>query len=127
MSAADEQHLTINQPAAAVRRSQFAISEERDPHGSLRLVPRGDLDLASAPRLQARLDELAAEGTPVRLDVSGIEFIDSSGLRVLVNAVRDARPSGRRLEIYGAPAKQVQRVFELTGFDRAQGPDATDR
>jgi anti-sigma B factor antagonist len=128
--------MTMDQPAADAqrspdarrggwaRRSQFWIGEERAADGSTQLAVRGDLDLASAPRLEARLAELAGAGTTVRLDVSGLEFVDSSGVRVLVNAVREAREGSWRLLIAGEPAAQVKRIFELVGFDHSAAPGA---
>jgi anti-anti-sigma factor len=56
--------------------------------------------------------------------VSGLEFVDSSGVRVLVNAVREAREGSWRLLIAGEPAAQVKRIFELVGFDHSAAPGA---
>ena len=67
----------------------FEIDESR-ANGTTVLTLHGELDLASADRLSARLAELRDRGEPVLLDLDQLEFIDSSGLRVLLQAVQDS-------------------------------------
>lgn len=76
----------------------------------------GELDLESAPQLERQLQELVAI-SPGRLliDLSGLEFMDSSGLAVIVRAQRTARDHGHTLALRPGPS-QVQRLFELTGL-----------
>jgi anti-anti-sigma factor len=78
----------------------------------------GDLDQASAGPLARRLTSLA-EGTvgDLVLDLSGVAFIDSVGLEVLIRLHRDLREDGRRL-ILGRPAPPVAHLLELTLLDR---------
>ena len=68
----------------------FAIEETRRGETAV-LVLHGELDLAYADELSARLAELRDRGEPVVLDLDRLEFIDSSGLRVLLQAVQDSR------------------------------------
>jgi anti-sigma B factor antagonist len=91
---------------------------ERHENGQLRLVLSGELDLASAPLLQDRLAQLAAAQTPVRLDLSRLEFIDSTGLHALVRATKDAQTNGWRLHIDPATTPQVKRLFEIVGLEQ---------
>jgi anti-anti-sigma factor len=73
------------------------------------LAVRGELDIASAPRLVERLSRTPS----IRIiDLSGVSFIDPAGLRILVNAVR-AHPA---LVIRAASAS-VRRLFAIAGFD----------
>jgi anti-sigma B factor antagonist len=75
----------------------------------------GELDLSGATILEAELDRLAAEpdlGTIV-LDLRGVEFMDSSGLRLVVLADMRAREAGRRFALVRGP-ETVHRVFEIT-------------
>jgi anti-sigma B factor antagonist len=71
------------------------------------LIVSGDLDLATAPRLDEVIARLDGETV---LDLAGIEFVDSSGIHALVRA-RHAKPA---LRIANAP-RNVLRVFELAG------------
>jgi anti-anti-sigma factor len=75
----------------------------------------GELDLESAPELDRQLREVEqANPGRVLIDLGGLEFMDSSGLAVMVRAGRSARETGQRLALRPGPA-QVQRLFELTG------------
>jgi stage II sporulation protein AA (anti-sigma F factor antagonist) len=80
------------------------------------LTLAGELDLVTAPLLQKQLDRaMRGKGTLV-IDLSGLRFIDSSGLNVLVRAERQLRASARQLVLVRGPWS-VRRVFELTSLD----------
>jgi anti-sigma B factor antagonist len=73
----------------------------------------GELDIAGAPQLEAEL--LAVEATDAEaivVDLSSLEFIDSTGIRMLLMAA-DRCSDARRMTILRGP-KQVHRVFEIT-------------
>ncbi|MGH6654162.1 MAG: STAS domain-containing protein [Actinocrinis sp.] len=78
----------------------------------------GELDMYSAPRLR---EELLAVPAPaayrVALDLSRLEFIDSSGLGVLIAAVKRARAGGGALCLI-APPPQVASMLRITGLDK---------
>jgi anti-sigma B factor antagonist len=76
---------------------------------------KGEIDAHTAPELAAHLEPLPGDAGDVVLDVSGIEFIDSSGLRVLIDAHRRAGDAGRRLVI-SRPSAAVRRLFEISGL-----------
>lgn len=77
---------------------------------SVLVVAEGELDLVGAPRL---LEALPSEGsTPVVLDLASVGFMDSSGLRSLLEARQACIDSGRPFAI-ARPSEQVQRVLEL--------------
>ena len=79
------------------------------------VAPTGELDLSGATVLEAELDRLAADpelGTVV-LDLRGLEFMDSSGLRLIVLADMQAREAGRRFALVRG-GDTVHRVFEIT-------------
>jgi anti-sigma B factor antagonist len=92
------------------------------------IAPTGDLDLPGAALLEAELERLEAEtaGTIV-LDLRGLEFMDSSGLRLLIVADARLREAGRRLALVPGSA-DVQRVFEITRMverlDFVESPEA---
>ena len=76
----------------------------------------GELDLASAPHLDERL-RACEDGThTVLVDLRGLTFMDSSGLRVILAADARARSRGGRLLLVPGPPG-VQRVFQLTLLD----------
>jgi anti-anti-sigma factor len=81
------------------------------------VVLTGELDMASAPQLSARLAELAEEKVKhVVIDLSGLGFIDSSGLSLLLSEHKRVDALGGELIIL-SPGRQARRVFELTGLD----------
>jgi len=77
--------------------------------------PVGELDLSGAAVLEAELDRLVADPdlATVVLDMRGLEFMDSSGLRLVVVADMKARDAGRRFSIVRGD-ETVHRVFEIT-------------
>lgn len=98
--------------------------EELEEDDGLRLRLSGELDLAAAPGLEERLAQLSAEGVAIRLDLSQLAFIDSSGVRVLIRAVNASRENGLRLDVDPNLSDAVQRVFELVQLDRFIAGDA---
>jgi len=76
----------------------------------------GELDMRTAPQLDAALEEGRAPGTPLVLDLARVRFIDSYGLRSLLLANADAGPWGSPLRIVASRA--VDRTIKLTEADR---------
>jgi anti-sigma B factor antagonist len=112
--------MELSQGQAQQRRSErvgeLVIRSEQEPQ-LLVLTLSGELDLASAPALEQLLDD--AQETAVSrvvVDLSRLEFSDSAGLHVLLNAHRRLRGSGQNLVLRRGP-KAVQRLFDLTGTD----------
>lgn len=93
----------------------FEMRRSYDGDGVLRLSLLGELDLAGAAELESCLRELSSAGTPVRLDLSGLEFTDSTGLRTLITCAEAARRDQWQLEIDRELLPQVHRVIELVG------------
>ena len=74
----------------------------------------GELDLASSPALEQELDSHAVTGAPmVIVDLRQLEFMDSTGLSVLVRAHQRSVESGQRFGVVKGP-QQVQRLLGLT-------------
>ena len=74
----------------------------------------GELDLLSAPLLEHEVRTLHADGHDrIVVDLRQVEFIDSTGLRVLIGLHRDAERDGRAISLVPGP-RPVQRIFELT-------------
>jgi anti-anti-sigma factor len=93
-----------------------SVHFETSRNGTVAVVaPTGDLDLSGAAPLEAELDRLLAEPglEAVVLDLRGLAFMDSSGLRVVVVAHLRTREAGRRFVLVRG-AETVHRVFEIT-------------
>ncbi|HEX2046922.1 MAG TPA: STAS domain-containing protein [Acidimicrobiales bacterium] len=76
----------------------------------------GDLDCYTAPQLRSALLALVEEGTcDVTLDVGGTQFMDSTGLSVLVGGLKRLREGGGNL-VLKEPSAATLRLFEVTGL-----------
>lgn len=93
----------------------FDIHERHDADGAVRLVLRGELDIAVADDVTNRLRELAGEGASARIDLSELTFIDSSGIRMLMRALEHSSRDGWDLEIDPDAPQTVRRTIELAG------------
>jgi anti-sigma B factor antagonist len=79
----------------------------------------GEMDLSVVGELDSEMRRAeATDATRIELDLDRLEFLDASGIRLLLNLNRRSLENGRRLRIRRATAPQVQRVLELTGVDR---------
>ena len=78
----------------------------------------GEIDLYTAPRLHAGLASALVDGNPVRIvvDMSGVEFCDSTGMNVLLAAQRRAREVGGDLELAG-PRPAIRKILQVTGLE----------
>ena len=79
------------------------------------VIAQGELDVASSPRLLEAVAELGEAGSldgPVVIDMAGVGFMDSSGLRALLDCERWCRDAGRGFAL-GRPTDSVRRVLEL--------------
>jgi anti-anti-sigma factor len=89
--------------------------EVRREDASVLLEVAGELDLATAAAVEEHLEAASGDGTrAVVVDLRGVTFMDSSGLRMLLKADVAARRDGWRLSLVPGP-EPVMRVFELTG------------
>ena len=93
---------------------RFAVSVGESGQGRTVVTVRGELDLATADRLWVELEPVLVSRDVVVLDGSGISFLDSSGLRVLLQAGKRAASDGTIFRLV-APQAAVQRVLELAG------------
>jgi anti-anti-sigma factor len=95
---------------------RFTVSVAEHDRGRYVVTATGELDLAVADGLDARLEPLITPGAVVVLDGSGLTFMDSSGLRVLIRASNRATTEGATFRVV-APQPAVRRVLELAGAD----------
>lgn len=80
------------------------------------LVPHGEIDVLTAPTLGRRMLELVEEGfNRLVVDLSETTFMDSTGLGVLVNGLRQVGRRDGKLVIV-CPTERIMRPFEITGL-----------
>lgn len=89
------------------------IATTDDPRG-LRLA--GEVDLATVNDLAAALEPYVREGGDITLDMSGVRFLGSSGVQVLIRALDTLGGRGRLILTH--PGSSVRRLFEVMGLDR---------
>jgi anti-anti-sigma factor len=83
-----------------------------------RLRVRGELDMATAPRLRLAIaSEEERRPESLQLDLRELDFMDVSGMRVLLDAARRAQREGRQLVVRN-PQPSIRRLFALTAVDR---------
>jgi stage II sporulation protein AA (anti-sigma F factor antagonist) len=77
----------------------------------------GELDVATAETVDQELERVeATDAEPIVLDLAGLTFMDSTGVRLVMAAYARSRAETDRLALLRGP-QQVQRVFELCGVD----------
>jgi anti-sigma B factor antagonist len=80
------------------------------------MVLKGELDVYTGPRLRVCLVELIAEGQRrIVIDLAGLRFIDSTGIGVLVGALKRARLSGGEIALR-SPSAGVRKALEIAGL-----------
>lgn len=80
---------------------------------------RGELDLSGVDRARQAIEEAeASEAQLLVLDLSELDFVDSTGLEVMLRAARRARDEGRRL-IVQRPSRYVRRLLAMTAIDQS--------
>lgn len=109
-------------PAAPTRR-HLEMRERPDPGGTVLLTLLGDLDLTTAETLSTRLAELKTAGHAVRLDLSQLSFIDSSGIQALLAALTDARWTGWQLDVGPKVSRTVERAANVVGIAQVLWPE----
>lgn len=92
--------------------------EVSDRDGWAVLGVTGEVDVATAPRLREQLITLVNEGRHrIVVDLSAVDFIDSTGLGVLIGALKRVRThDGNLVLICSEP--RILKVFDITGLDR---------
>jgi anti-sigma B factor antagonist len=96
--------------------AHFSIESEAASPGAVVLKLVGELDLAVASELKATLEQTPPDQAVV-VDLTGCEFIDSTGIAVLMQAMHRQQDGGGRLALC-SPIDQVKRVLEVTGLTR---------
>ena len=82
---------------------------------SVCLSLNGRLDTVTSPKLQDALTEVLTDCDDVVLDFSGIDYVSSAGLRVLLFGQKKSQSSGKSMKLLNV-SSDVLEVFEVTGF-----------
>lgn len=95
---------------------ELEISDS-DVNGWTVVSASGEIDVATAPELRERLVDLITDGTAqVIMDLEHVDFIDSTGLGVLVGAVRRARAADGDVRLVCTNSR-ILKIFGVTGLD----------
>ena len=90
----------------------------REQGGRMIVEVSGEIDVYTAPSLRERLNELVAAGQyDLVVDMSGVDFLDSTGLGVLVGGLKRVRSHDGTLRLVCAQEK-ILKVFRITGLTK---------
>jgi len=96
--------------------ASFVRSDEPGDSGAPVLVARGEIDVYTSPDFRRELQQLVAtDSATVVVDFSAVDFIDSSGLGVLVGALKRMRERDGTIALRGM-TPSTQKVFDITGL-----------
>jgi anti-anti-sigma factor len=87
---------------------------EADAPGVVRLI--GELDISTVDRAEAVLRDASRSAERLSLDLSRLSFIDSSGVRLLLQLIKSQRDAGGDATLQ-SPTPEVARIFEILGLD----------
>jgi anti-sigma B factor antagonist len=93
----------------------FIMTIEKKANGTLvTLVVAGRLDTQTAPELEKELDAMASGVTELIFDMTGLEYVSSAGLRVILKAQKMMNKQGS-MKLTGVN-DSIMEVFDITGF-----------
>ena len=85
--------------------------------GIVTAILEGRLDTAAAPETEKKLQPLYdLNGQNIVFDCSKLEYISSSGLRIFLGVLKNAKPKGSRVSITGL-SSDLKNIFAMTGFN----------
>ncbi len=91
--------------------------QTREDRGAMIVAFEGDVDLQSSPDARKVLLEAVGKGMPIMVDLSGVGYIDSSGVASLVESFQAARKAGQDLVLVSV-SDGARRVLELARLDK---------
>jgi len=96
----------------------FEVESELLEEGIRAFTVRGELDMNTAPQLETQLEEaLADSGVSVMLDLSECEFIDSTGIALIVRTWQRLDNGGEGKLVLCCVNHQVRRLLKITGVE----------
>ena len=95
------------------------VDDSRSPYTVLAV--KGEVDVYSAPRLREKLVELVSEGhRQIVADLEGVDFLDSTGLGVLVGGLKRVRAHDGSLDLV-CRQERILKIFRITGLTKVFG------
>ena len=92
------------------------VDDSRSPHTVVAV--KGEVDVYTAPRLREKLVELVSQGhLKIVVNLEDVDFLDSTGLGVLVGALKRLRSHGGELSLV-CTQQRILKVFEITGLTK---------
>ena len=99
--------------------TEAGVGVERNPDGSVRIALRGEIDLANVATVEAELlGAISNQLVDVVVDLSGVSYIDSAGLRVLFVLGARLETLQIGLHLVAPPDSAVRKLLDLSGIDR---------
>lgn len=88
----------------------------REAGGRTVVVVGGEIDVYTAPKLRDKISELVAEGHhDLLIDMEGVDFLDSTGLGVLVGGLKKVRAEDGSMELI-CSQDRLLKIFRITGL-----------
>lgn len=94
----------------------LSIDTEPVEEGRVRLIVSGELDIATSPYLRDDLERELLAGQGVELDLSGLSFMDSTGIAVVISAMDQFEAQRCPFELSPALSDQVRRLLSMVGL-----------
>jgi len=92
--------------------------DNRDENGKIRIIISGEIDISTAPDFKTRLYEVIGDGTKdIELVCDGLSYIDSTGLGILVGALKRVKNHQNNVYIYQL-RENIKKLFRITGLDK---------
>lgn len=95
----------------------FQLAFAETPGGTVARVS-GEIDMAAVPGILSPVAAVIDQGSLIELDMSEVEFIDSAGVRMMVDLARRAELAGLSFRLVAPEGSIVHRMVELTGIER---------
>jgi len=107
--------MTIDERDSVAEPREFGVDVSTDD-GTTVVSVRGEVDLYTAPKLREHLDEALQGDLPqVVVDLTQLDFIDSTGLGVLVGALKQVRAGGGDMSLRN-PSRSTHKILEIAGL-----------
>ncbi len=93
----------------------FKVSIDEHAEAYSVIAVRGEIDLHTAPKVEYAIERAAQTNGAVVVDMSGVEFMDSTALSALMRSKDSLQEQGTSLRL-AAPSQAVERIFSVTGL-----------